>query len=50
MGRSPATLSSLQQATPLKNKTNWLFSIEKAVNEEEIEFLAVHTRVTYPTV
>ena len=45
----------VQQLFPLSNglphsKTKQIgfFSIEKAVNEEEIEFLAVHTRVTYP--
>ena len=49
-GRSPAALSSLQRAAPLKNKTNRLFSIEKAMDREEREFPAVHTSVTYPTV
>lgn len=48
-GRSPTTLSSLQQATP-QNKLAYSRGKKKNPKGEKINFLAVHTRATYPAV
>ena len=44
----PVTHSSLQQDTQPKYQANWLI-LEKKPQTEEKKFLAVCTRVTYPT-